>query len=58
MIFAEDILLLILFIYFIAVPGEPYPLENAAPPAPVPTPSSSNFSGGECIAFSLSAENI
>lgn len=22
-----------------AVPGEPYPIENASPPAPVPTPS-------------------
>ncbi|RVW76778.1 LysM domain receptor-like kinase 3 [Vitis vinifera] len=27
-----------------SVPGEPYPLENAVPPAPVPATSNSNFS--------------
>nr|BAI79272.1 LysM type receptor kinase [Lotus japonicus] len=30
-----------------SVPGDPYPLKNASPPAPVPTPSVDNFSGDQ-----------
>ncbi|KAL2338024.1 hypothetical protein Fmac_012470 [Flemingia macrophylla] len=30
-----------------SVPGDPYPLNNAAPPVPVPAPSSDNFSADQ-----------
>ncbi|KAK7255470.1 hypothetical protein RIF29_28880 [Crotalaria pallida] len=30
-----------------SVPGDPYPLKNATPPAPVPAPSADNFSGDQ-----------
>lgn len=32
-------------IYCIAVPGEPYPIENDLPPSPVPAPSVTSISG-------------
>lgn len=32
-------------LFCFVVPGEPYPVENDSPPAPVPAPSGDNFEG-------------